>query len=112
MLNAVLPTPRLEYEFSPKLTFYAGAELKENTFRVDDRFGDTHGGNPRLNRAVLTYSEVRVGAGVSWKVTPGITFTAESGYLPYREFDFYRANARYRYDGGAPYGTLAVRGTF
>lgn len=109
--NAVLPTPRLEYELNSTLSFYAGAELKENTFRVDDHFGDTHG-DPRLNRAVLTYSEVRVGAGVNWKVTPTITLNAEAGYLPYREFDFYRADARYHHESGAPYGAVALRGTF
>lgn len=111
VLNAVLPAPRLEYEFSPALTFYAGAELKENTFRVDDRFGDTHG-DPRLNHAVLTYSEVRIGAGLSWKVTPTVALSAEGGYLPYREFDFYRAHARYRRGDGAPYSSISLRGTF
>ena len=111
VLNAVLPTPRLEYELNSAWSFYAGAELKGNTFRVDDRFGDTHG-NPRLNRAVLTYSEIRTGAGVNWKVAPTITLNAEAGYLPYREFDFYRANARYRHENGAPYGAFSLRGTF
>src|SRR5438477_7943854 len=40
VLNAVLPTPRLEYEPNRNLTFFAGADIKANTFRVDDRFGD------------------------------------------------------------------------
>jgi len=41
-----------------------------------------------------------------------ITFTGEVGYQPYRDFDFYRAEVRYHQDGGAPYGTIALHGTF
>ncbi len=36
--------------------------------------------------------------------------TAEGGYLPYRSFDYHRADIRYREDGGAPYGTVALHG--
>lgn len=116
VLNAVAPTPRLEYELNREVTLYAGAELKGASYRVDDRFGDTHATREqtrgRLNRAVVSFSEVRVGAGVSWKVLPTLTLGAEGGCQPYREFDFYRANARYRSDGAAAYGQFALRGTF
>jgi hypothetical protein len=111
VLNAVLPTPRLEFQFNKDLTFYAGGTLRETNFRVDDRFGTTRR-IPRLNQAVLTYSEVRVGAGADWKVSPVMTLSAEAGYQPYRDFDFYRADVRYHQEGGAPYGTVSVRGEF
>src|SRR5947208_3446998 len=65
VLDAVLPSPRLEFQFNKDLTFYAGGTLREINFRVDDRFGTTRR-IPRLNQAVLTYSEVRVGAGADW----------------------------------------------
>jgi hypothetical protein len=111
VLDAVLPTPRLEFQFNKDLRFYAGGTLRETNFRVDDRFGTTRR-IPRLNQAVLTYSEVRVGAGADWKVSPVMTLSAEAGYQPYRDFDFYRADVRYHQEGGAPYGTVSVHGEF
>jgi hypothetical protein len=111
VLGAVLPTPRIEYEWSKNLTAYAGGTLKETNFRVSDTFGNDKG-MPRLNHAVLTYSEVRAGAGIDWKVTSWLTLNAEAGYQPYRSFDFYRANIRYHQDSGAPYGMISFHGAF
>jgi hypothetical protein len=111
LLDAVLPTPRLQYEMNRYLTLYAGATVKETNFRVDDQFGEAHG-IPRLNNAIVTYSEVRTGAGFDWKISPIVTFTGEVGYQPYRDFDFYRAEVRYHQDGGAPYGTISLHGAF
>ncbi len=110
-LNAVVPAPRLEYEVNKSFTAYAGAVIKSDTYKVNDRFGDLSG-NRRLNNAYLTYTEVRTGLGFDWKVTPGITFSAEGGYQPYRTFDYDRPSVRYRTDGGAPYGTIALKAAF
>jgi hypothetical protein len=111
LLDAVLPTPRLQYEMTRNISLYAGATARDATFRVDDDFGDSHG-IPRLNHAVITYSEIRTGAGFDWKISPIVTFTGEVGYQPYRQFDFYRADVRYHQDGGAPYGTISLHGAF
>jgi len=111
VLNAVLPTPRLEFEMNSGLALYAGANLKQTNYRVDYDFGDNTG-NTRLNHAVLTYTEVRTGVGIDWKISPVVTLTGEVGYQPYREFDFYRADIRYHQDGGAPYGMIALHGAF
>jgi hypothetical protein len=111
VLNAVLPEPRIEYEASRSVVIYLGANIKERNFRVDDRFGDAQN-NPKLNHAVLTYSEVRTGIGTDWKLSPVITLTAEAGYQPYRTFDFYRTDVRYHEDGSAPYGMISLHGAF
>jgi hypothetical protein len=111
VLNAVLPTPRLEFEMNSGLALYAGANLKQTNYRVDDDFGDNTG-NARLNHAVLTYTEVRTGVGIDWKISPVVTLTGEVGYQPYREFDFYRAHVRYHQDDGAPYGMISLHGAF
>jgi hypothetical protein len=111
LLDAVLPTPRLQYEMNRYLSLYAGATVKEASYRVDEEFGDSHG-IPRLNNAIVTYSEIRTGAGFDWKISPAVTFTGEVGYQPYRDFDFYRAEVRYHQDGGAPYGTISLHGAF
>lgn len=111
VLDAVLPTPRLEYELTKEFTLYAGADLKGSSFRVDDEFGSDRG-EARLNHAVITYTEVRVGAGVEWKLAPEIKLSLEGGFLPYREFDYHRADVRYHHEEGAPYGSLALRAAF
>jgi len=111
LLDAVLPTPRLQYEMNRYMSLYAGATVKGTNYRVDEDFGDSHG-IPRLNHAIVTYSEIRTGAGFDWKISPIVTFTGEVGYQPYREFDFYRADVSYHQDGGAPYGTISLHGTF
>jgi hypothetical protein len=110
--NAVLPTPRLEFQPSKDLTLYLGANIKETNFRVSDDFGDTHGRKSQLNDALLTYSEVRTGLGIAWKTSSMLTLTAEAGYQPYRNFDFYRTEVRYHEDGSAPYGMLSLHGAF
>jgi hypothetical protein len=111
LLDAVLPTPRLQYELTRDVSLYAGATARDATFRVDDEFGVSHG-IPRLNHAVITYTEIRTGAGFDWKISPIVTFTGEVGYQPYREFDFYRAEVRYNQSVGAPYGTISLHGAF
>ena len=111
VVNAVLPTPRLEYEANKNLTIYGGGVFKSSNFRVDDNFAPQLK-NRDLGGTVLTYSEVRAGAGVDWKVTSYITLTAETGYQPYRTFDFYRADVRFDQENSAPYGTLSIHGSF
>ncbi len=111
VLDAILPAPRIEYEVSHDLTVYAGAELKGGSYRVDRDFGVANG-DLNLNGAVVTYSEVRTGAGLTWKVSPTMTLTGEGGAQVEREFDFFRTQARYHSDGVALYGMLSLHGTF
>lgn len=110
VLNAVVPTPRLEFQLNPQFTIYAGAVIKDQTFRMSDDQGTVL--EPELNRAVLNYTEIRTGLGFDWKITPAITLSAEGGYVPYREFDFHRTEVRYHNESGAPYGTFALHGAF
>jgi hypothetical protein len=112
VINGVLPTPRIEFEWYRDLTLYVGANTKQTNFRVEDDFGDRHG-NPRLDHAVLSYSEVRTGVGFEWKISPVLTLTGEIGYQPYRSFDFYRADIRFEENGSsAPYGMVSLHGAF
>ena len=111
VLNAVLPKPRLEFEVNKDLTLYAGAEVKSSNYRVDDHFGDDRG-IPRLNHAVIAYSEVRTGAGLDWKLSSMAKLSIEGGYLPYRVFDYHRTDVRYHSDGGAPYGMVGLHMAF
>ena len=116
VLDAQLPTPRVEYEFSRSTTLFAGAEFKEDEFRVGEHFGDNHLDNRHdervLNRALVNFTEIRVGVGLTQKLSSSLSLSVDGGCQPYREFDFYRADARYRSDGPAPYGQLALHGAF
>ena len=111
VLNAVLPAPRLEYEFSRSTTLYTGLEIKGDSFRTESRDG-TSRLDRRLNRALVTFTEIRAGAGVEQKITPSLTLSAEGGCQPYREFDYERADVRYRSEGAAPYGKITLHGSF
>ena len=110
-LNAVVPTPRLEYEMSDALMFYGGADIRATSYRVEKNFGSLRG-NTALNHASITYEEVRVGAGLEWKLTSAIKLTAEGGFIPYRNFDFHRTQVRYHQDGGVPYAMFALQAAF
>ncbi len=112
ILNATVPTPRLEYELNRNVTIYAGADLRSKNFRVDDDFAGDASEPANLNNAVLSYTEVRTGAGVVWKLSDACKLSAEAGYLPYRQFDYHRADIRYKSDGGAPYGSISLHAAF
>lgn len=110
-LNAILPAPRLEFAPSKALTFFAGARLLGNTYRTDGGFGSARG-NARLNNAVVSYSEVRAGAGLAWEVRPGTKLELEGGALVHREYDFHRAGARWHSNGAAGYGGVTLSASF
>src|SRR5438874_9866693 len=106
-LNAVAPTPRLEYEPNSNQLFYGGADIRATSYRVEKNFG-TLRGNPALNHAAITYEEVRVGGGLDWKLTSAMKLSVEGGVIPFRNFDFHRTQVRYHQDGIAPYGMVAL----
>ncbi len=108
VLNATAPTPRLEYEANRNLTIYAGGDFRQKNYRVgNDNVGDaSEPGN--LNSAILAYTEIRTGAGLTWKISDACKLEIEGGYVPRRTFDYYRADIRYKSDGGAPYGALSL----
>jgi hypothetical protein len=111
VLDAILPTPRVEYDWSKALTLYLGGDFDDGTYRVDRDFGAAlH--RPKLDGAIAEYDEVRIGAGLSWKASKAITFELEGGYLPYREFDFHRADTHFSNDDGAPYGQMSINTQF
>jgi hypothetical protein len=110
-LNAVVPTPRLEYEPTSSFLLYAGLDLRSTSYRVDKQFG-TIRGDTSLNHAAITYNELRAGAGFDWKLTSAIKFSVEGGFIPFREFDFHRTEVRYHQDGAVPYGMLALHAAF
>lgn len=111
-LNFILPKPRLEYEYNDNLMFYAGGEIKSDTYTVSEKFGSNHGRGTVLDNAELDYTEGRIGAGASLKVNKAITVSIEGGAMVYRDFDFHEANQSMHEDSMAAYGQLALKAGF
>jgi len=109
-LNFMLPNPRLEYEINERLLLYLGGGIEAGTFAVGERFGSDHG-QPKLDGAIVDYLELRLGAGCSWKITPSVTIEAETGYMPFREFEFVGPEMGFR-SHNAPYGQIACHSRF
>lgn len=110
-LNAVVPTPRLEYEPNSNLLLFAGADVRLSSYRVEKNFG-TLRGDTSLNHASISYEELRTGGGLEWKLSTAIKVSVEGGYIPYRNFDFHRTQVRYHQDGGAPYARIGFHAAF
>ena len=104
VLDAVVPTPRLEYNFSKSLTGYIGADLRETTYR-------THG-RRRLDNAIVDYTQIRVGAGASWNVTSQLTLECEAGVVVVHDFDFHRADFAVRSQDLPVYGGISLKAAF
>ena len=90
---------------------YAGADLRGDTYRVDGDFGRSHG-IPQLDNAVVDYTEIRVGAGASWKINSVMTMQIESGCMLVDQFDFHRDDVRYRSAEAPPYGGISLKAAF
>jgi Domain of unknown function (DUF6268) len=87
VIEGMPPRPQIQYNLTDSVTLFAGADLREETFVVDNRFG-TSRGMPQLNNAILQYNEIRAGAGLSWKVNKNVNLDIEGGCTPYRRFDY------------------------
>lgn len=109
-LNLIFPKPRLEYELSNTLLLFFGAEMQGGTFRMSEHFGTTRG-NPKLDNAVLDYTELRIGPGCSWKPLPNLTVEAGVGFMPYRNMDFFDQSVEIR-SYNAPYGQITCHARF
>src|SRR2546423_7203324 len=86
-LNAVVPTPRLEYEPNSNLLFYAGADIRATSYREEKNFG-TLRGVPAWNHGAITYEEGRAGGGLDWKPTSAGETPIPSGGNSLPEFGF------------------------
>jgi hypothetical protein len=111
VLNAVPPSPRLEFKVTDDLTLFGGGHILESTFRVDGEFGSSHG-NRKFNHAVVDLTEIRAGAGLEWKISRFATLDMELGYMAYRDFDFHRADEDFETKSGSLYGQVGVNWRF
>jgi hypothetical protein len=110
-IDGVAPRPQLQYHLSDKVTLFSGADVRETTFRMDNEFGTSHG-TPTLNSAVLDYWEIRGGGGLTWSVYKSIKLDMEAGVVPYRRFDYYRADVKAVSSDWFPYVRIGLSTKF
>lgn len=112
LVNGILPKPQLEYKLTDKLTLHAGANLLGNDFRVSGDLARIRNAPQKLDNAILEYTEVRVGGGLTFRLRPGVALDFEAGCAPYRKFDYPRANFKVLSTDVAPYAQIAVSAKF
>ena len=101
----ILPEPRVIYSPNDKIDFWAGGQLTGGSFRTDR---DNTIVPTKLNGAEVDYSEYRVGGGFIYSPCNNVSIDLGGGYAIRREFDFHRADIRYKADG-APYLRLEFK---
>ena len=111
VLNAVMPTPRLEFS-----TESASHTVRRRRYQESDISNERRSWNSgRPARTRPRRSNLYGNTNRRWirlENCAGDHVTAEAGYLPYREFDFHRTDIRYHHESGAAYGTIALHGAF
>ena len=110
-IDGVAPRPQLQYHLSDKIMIFTGADIRETTFRMNDQFG-TDRGTPILNSAILDYWEIRGGGGLTWTVYKGVNLDMEAGVVPYRRFDYFRADVKAVSSEWFPYVRLGLSAKF
>jgi hypothetical protein len=91
VIEGIAPRPQLQYLLTDKVTLFAGADLRDTTFRMDEHFGRSSGIR-KLDNAILEYWEVRASAGLTWKISKNVSLDIEGGCVPYRRFFYPRAD--------------------
>lgn len=102
-LSLLLPKPTIEYQVCPEAVVYAGGELMGGAYRVGENLG-TRTGTPQVNDEIVSYREIRVGAGVRTKLGGNISATVEGGWVIDRRFTYDKVDLMLNGDGAAYFG--------
>ena len=98
---ALFPRPRVEYQATDALALFAGSGFYGGAFRVADDFGRTHG-QTNLDNQIVNYREIRVGAGLRYRVGQRLSAELEGGWMIDRRFHYNDRHLLLNGDG-APY---------
>jgi len=110
-LHAILPEPEIQYQATDQLQAFAGARLMGGAYRLRQDAGDGQG-RQDFNNVVVTYREVRLGAGLRYQFHPALTLEAEGGYTASRTFNYKNEDGLTYDGGGAPYAQIGLKGKF
>jgi hypothetical protein len=112
-LMAVPPEPRLIYTVNKQLDIWIGGQFEGSAFRTDhhDDFQFRGGKAAKLSGAVVDYTDIRAGLGLTYSPTDKIDVDLSGGCSVERNFDFSRADQSFRTEP-APYVELEVKAKF
>jgi hypothetical protein len=112
VIEGIAPRPQLQYLLSDSIKLFAGADFRQATFRVNSQFGQGSG-IPKLDDAILEYTEIRGGAGLTWKISKNVNLDLEGGCVPYRRFEYPRADGfKVKSEDWVPYVRLGLSAKF
>lgn len=117
--NSILPIAGLRWQPAPEWTVSLGAPRTEVVYAIREGIelfggGSLRGGgfaidDPKLRSSgtislrdtYVDYSEIRMGGGVRWSLTPTVSLELESGWVVDRRFDYYERSLEVKTDGAA-----------
>ena len=94
--RAVFPEPRFSYNPNDSLEVFLNGQYSGGTYRN----GPTS--DYRTNNALLEYTEIRLGTGISYTAKKGVAIEATAGWTFQREFNYFRGGPDFK-TGGSPY---------
>ena len=107
-LHAVVPEPRIIFRASRNVQFWGGAQLTGGSFRTN---ADDDIVPQKLSNAVVDYTDIRLGGGVSFRLLDAVALDLGGGYSIQRRFNFARADDDFDADG-APYLRAGLKAEF
>ncbi len=110
-VNAIAPKPALQYQLNDALTLHVGGGLVGDTYRVNTDFGRDRA-TKKLDNAIVEYEEIRVGGGLTYKINKTFSLDLEGGAVPYRRFDYNRADYKVLSTNTAPYAEIDLSAKF
>lgn len=110
LFNLSAPKPTINYAVDEEINVFAGGEILGVTGRLPSEDSGVYN-NRSLAGTLINYFEARLGAGVNWSFTEGVSLQGEAGAMVWRTFDLPRLNESIR-STMAPYVQIAIRGQF
>jgi hypothetical protein len=110
LLNGSAPKPTIDWRPTDGVRLFVGGDILNLNARLPDSNPEVLG-DRSLAGALVNYFEARVGGGIAYEVSPGLSLQAEGGAMVWRTFDFPRLNNNVN-STMAPYFQIALRGQF
>jgi hypothetical protein len=104
-LTVGYPRTGIGYKATERLNLGVGATAEGGSFHVGQRLA------PGIRRTLLDFTEFRVGASASYKITETFSATVDLGWVARREFDYFDKNWSVDGSGGLAFG-IALEGKF
>jgi hypothetical protein len=110
LLNGSAPKPTIDWRPTEGVRLFVGGDILNLNARLPDSNPEVLG-DRSLAGALVNYFEARLGGGIAYEVSPGLSLQAEGGAMVWRTFDFPRLNNNVN-STMAPYFQIALRGQF